>query len=286
MSDITSNYFSIDIPIIDDADVATKTKYVIQMKLKLRDFALSRRRCVGMYEDTTLFDISAPKPTYLEFPETQLLSNLKEVLPDYKITELTEAEFRGRIDNATNQIPTVPSFPSNRITFSQDIQNMTTIMNTTVNESGVETVYKLCTFVVKMQKQYLNEIRGMIGRITFDNPDGNQICVMIKQKMLYRTTCGDHVNFSISEHENVHLTPGQIVQTIASGIYDEYTRKYFPDFCNGNPLSQYINTSSIDGIEIIGIPDDAPISVECYTIMKSAYGLPFCHLWSTYSYSF
>jgi hypothetical protein len=154
------------------------------------------------------------------------------------------------------------------------------ITRNTTDPSGVET---LCTFSINIQKKYLKDIHGMIGRISFENPENKEITVLVG-KFVYCVTRDSFVDFSVPQTAST-VTRGQLLQTVASGTYDIRTHEKFPSFCNGNVLSNYLNTSRIDGLELVGLSDDAPITLECYTIMKACDGCPSMPLWTTYSFS-
>ncbi len=228
------------------------------------------------------FDISNPKTTYVEFYEPKFKSNLKTLLPDYFFTRLTEEEFTNRTKDITNSIHPNPVIREDNISLSNiRIYNMKPIR--TRNFISFEET--LWTFTIDTQKRYLKDINGMVSKISFENPDRKEIQVLAHHKMLHTVTHNNYVEFTIPKH-TTGLTPGQLVQTVASGFYDQVTREKFPEFCGGDVLSQYLNMSRIDGLEINGLSDDAPISLECYTIINhDEFRSTHSPLWVTYSFS-
>jgi hypothetical protein len=286
MPEAKSKYFSVSIPSIAcDADTLAKLKHALEMTLKLHTWAKNHAKCSGFYEESTSLNVTNPNPTYIAFHEPKLKSNLRTLLPEYEITRLTEEEFATLTKDAKNCMPsiypTIDSYESN-----VNIHNMKPIATKkTVSSEGIEITESLCTFSITIQKRHLNRVGGMVRQISFENPEGEEINVFVNKNMLYTTTHGNCVNFTIPQLSTSSLSRGQIVQTIASGVCDQITREKFPDFCDGDVRNQYLNMSRIDGLELDGLSDDTPISLECYTIMKSAQGSPFVPAWTTYSFS-
>lgn len=283
MPEIKSKYYSVTIPVPTDLDDAAKTKHVFEMRTKIRNWANIRGKCKGFYENDAPLDISNPKTTYLEFYEPKLKSNLRTLQPDYFFTRLTEEEFTNRTKDLTNSIRHDIQISEHSIGISNiRIHNMKPISTIKTTSNGVDITESLCTFTIDTQKRFMKDICGMVGKISFENPDGNEVLVSV-HKMLYSVTRDTFIDFTIPNVGS--LTQGQLVQKVASGLSDQTTRTKFPDFCGGDVLSKYINMSRIDGLEITGLDDDASISLECYTIMKSASGIPCAPLWMTYSFS-
>ena len=164
------------------------------------------------------------------------------------------------------------------------VDTMTSIITRNITDpSGTEIVEKLCTFHIHTQNKYLKDIRGMVGKISFENPDNKEIRVLLGN-YLYCVTRDNFVTFSVLDKAST-VTPGQLVQTVASGTYDILTQEKFPSFCNGNVLSNYLNTSRVDSLQFVGLSDDTPVTLECYTIMMSRDGSPYMPLWTMYSFS-
>jgi hypothetical protein len=280
MPEIKSNYFSVTIPVPTDLDEAAKTKHIVEMRMNLRNWVKIRTfKCKGFYEDDKPLIISNPKTTYLEFYEPKFKSNLRTLLPDYFFTRLTEEEFKNRTKDLTNHlIRPNPIASEHAVRFSNiRIRDMKPI----TKNDGLLFEETLWTFTIDTQKRFLKDIHGMVGKISFENPDGNEIQVYVHHKMLHTVTHNNYVEFTIPKHPT-RLTPGQLVQTVASGFSDIATLQRFPAFCDGDVRSHYMNMSRIDDLEITGLPDDAPISLECYTIINSTQNSP---LWTTYSFS-
>jgi hypothetical protein len=287
MPEAKSKYFSVSIrPLDGDVDNTEKLKHALEMTLKLHTWAKSHEKCSGFYEDTTSLDILNPKPSYLAFHEPKLKSNLKTLLPEFEIARMTEEEFTSQTKVAKNYLLS-PLAISDRLVRQCNVRsyNIHTIATKKTVSADCETTELLCTFTIDIPKRCLNDVNGMVSKISFENPDRNKISVFVNKKMLYASTHDNFIDFTISSLPMNSLSQGQLVQTIASGYSDQITKEKFPDFCDGNILSRYINMSRIDGLEITGLSDDAPITLECYTIMKSANNLPFAPRWTTYLFS-
>lgn len=149
------------------------------------------------------------------------------------------------------------------------------------SEHGIE--HLLITFSVDTELQYLKNITGMISKITFENPDKKEIIVKING-VEYTHTTDNYVSFTLPKDGN-ELTEGQQIQKNATNDIDKFTTKTFNSFSDGTVLKYYLNMSAIKSLELIGLSNNDSITLDMYTIMKSANGMQGV-MYSSYSFSF
>lgn len=125
---------------------------------------------------------------------------------------------------------------------------------------------QLCTFSINIQKRHLNSFYGMVSKVTFPNTKHTHIQAVVS-KQEYDVTTEDSISFALPNFGR--LTRGQLLQQVATGTANTKTKSEFPTFCNGSVSSQYLNMARIDGLDLVGLPDDAPLTLECYTILEN-----------------
>ena len=143
--------------------------------------------------------------------------------------------------------------------------------------------HSLWTFSIDTENQYLKDIIGMVSKITFGNPDKKEIVVRVNG-VEYTRTSDNHVSFTLPA-DGRNLTAGQHVQTNATNEFNKFTFETFRSFCDGNILKHYLNLSEIRNIELVGLSDTDPITLDMYTDMISVSGMQ-APKFSSYSFSF
>lgn len=105
----------------------------------------------------------------------------------------------------------------------------------------------------------------MVSKITFDNPDRREIIVKLDGYEYVRTT-ENFVSFTLPPGQQ--RTLGQFVQETSSAAFDRHISEQFPEFYGGNVRQHYLSLSAIRSIELVGLSDNTPITLDMITIMK------------------
>lgn len=112
----------------------------------------------------------------------------------------------------------------------------------------------------------ITDVFALVRKITFQNPSQELIRFGINDKGYYGETTENSIEFTVPTYGSI--TRGQLIQTVATGLFDSQIAEAFPTFCDGKILNQYFNISRIDSLSILGLAEDSVIRMDCIMLLN------------------
>lgn len=267
MPELKSRFFYLSVKMHQSDDIGFYEAFE-----KLKTWAKEHSKCIGHYVRGG--DI------FLEFSEEKLASNLRTLLSSIDrltVKRNSEQDFHESTKTLRNHLKERNQIP-------RLFSNVTIFDVTTIETNHIENhEYKLNKFSIKLPVNHLDQIQGIVSKISFDNPNKTNVCLFINDE-LYKSSIETSIDFSFSPNapSTIHTIP---LASIKFGAFSKEIEKHFPQFYKENIEEKCCNFSKVDKIHIEGLDPEEFITLDCYTIVRSVKGFEDVPFWVTYTFT-